>query len=74
MALCFVIHPAKSVISLSTANPAQHAETSRSPSESVALGPEVLPVAGAAEHLAVVLGDAAGVEHLAAHGWKKKSN
>ena len=30
MALCFVIHPAKSVISLSTANTAQHAETSHS--------------------------------------------
>ena len=43
-----------------------HAERPGAAAEAVALGAEVLPVAGAAEHLAVVLSHAPRVQHLPA--------
>ncbi len=54
------------------APPVVHAEGAGAAAEPVAFGAEVLPVAGAAEHLAGVLGDAPSVYHLPAVGWNQE--
>jgi len=48
-----------------------HTEGSSAATKAVALRSEVLSIAGAAEHLAVVLCDAATVHQLSAHCWKE---
>ena len=64
MVLAFVIQNRSYGVAFSVV----HAETSGAASEAVALGSEVLAVAGVAEHLAVMLADAAGVQELLAVG------
>ena len=68
MVLAFVIQNRSYGVAFSVV----HAETSGAASEAVALGSEVLAVAGVAEHLAVMLADAAGVKELLAVGCKEK--
>ena len=68
MVLAFVIQNRSYGVAFSVV----HAETSGAASEAVALGSEVLAVAGVAEHLAVMLADAAGVQKLLAVGCKEK--
>lgn len=43
-----------------------HAKASGSPSKTVAFWPEILPVAGVAKHVSVVLGDTARIQHFSA--------